>query len=314
MPTPLEKKIGSILSIAAILAVAVGFVPAVRETALRAGYAVLEKLGVRSVPDSSWPQLLQVIEADIASGQSIALGALSVSFTIETEDLIAGEPAEFLWDIREKQSGRNASLSPVMHRSPMHTYAIKTDLSGDLMHYHPTFKKERSAWRQRMVFPEGGEWLVVTQFPVGDTLYQLRTHLSLRERVSQPPSSTHEDRRWHTASFAMTPTPAVAGVPTKLTFSFTPTKFFPKNQTLDVEPRSNLILVRQYGKTLWNEHGDKSTLALSRQVGIPVSILDAPDGQAQYEVTFPEPGLWLVYIDVVGADFEFLVDVKSGPR
>lgn len=60
----------------------------------------------------------------------------------------------------------------------MHVYAVKDDLSKNLVHMHPSRQADRDGtWRDTVVFPSPGLWRVLTQATKDGVLHHLETSL-----------------------------------------------------------------------------------------------------------------------------------------
>lgn len=248
--------------------------------------------------------------ADLAPGTQASLDGISATFSLDGP-AVAGVMRDFAWTVTS--NGAPAVIDRVMHGIPMHVYAVRADLAGDVIHMHP-LEGEDGAWHGTSDFPAPGEWDVYMQFASGGTVYGFRSRVDVTgmpKAVPQPDAARERVLLGYTVAVTL-PSRVVAGAPAKATFTVRHAYDVPeKDAKRDAVWTHNLIVVREGGEPqLWNHHGDGSVDAVANVAPVAVSHDDANGNPFDYELTFPAAGRWLIDFEYRGEAAPFWIDVE----
>jgi len=261
------------------------------------------------------PLITSIVFGEINPGQTKTLGDLRIRFWTEHTIITSNETIELYWKFYDKY-GRLISMDESVHRDLMHVYIIRNDLSGDILHLHPERPINKRTLKIIAKFPFGGFWYLTAQTSKNGVTYQINSLLEVEGQKSNlfyPNFSLDKELRLWNVNLKTIPENIKVNGPIQLIFNVKPKPDTdtPKLEGFILDSGHNVIFVRQHDPFMWNIHGDTSLETISAQVGLEVKRLPIDRYPFAYNVTFTEPGIWLIHFEIRNKPVHFFIEVTE---
>lgn len=253
--------------------------------------------------------------ANLLIAETVTIDELRVTLRTEPKDMITKTPTRLLWEVIDRQTGQPAALENGIHRTTMHTYAVRNDLRGELMHIHPTSAKQDGMWIDQIVPKTSGEWKLLMQTAYRGKVYNFLTPLAVSGEIKELEPIVFERTKklenW-LVRMKINPKTLRADEPARFDF-FVDTKpgEAPFQLAGNDDGGHNIIFSRANDPYIWNIHGDRSVENLpAEETGVVAQRLS--DGLAPYSYifTFPKPGMWLMHFEIQSQPAHFFLEVQ----
>src|SRR5688572_431707 len=261
------------------------------------------------------PPITDLRSAALAPGGAARAGDVLAHLEFEPAAPVAGGEIAAVWRFTDRL-GRPVELDRAMHSIPLHAYAVRDDLAGEMVHMHPLRQGDSADWHDMIIFPSSGRWHMVTQGHVGDTLYEFTTPLEVaggREKIPAPADGARTRAMFqYEVTLDGMPPRIDPGIPARLHFTVHHAPEITKRAAVqNARMRHNLIMAGAGSGALWNHHGDGSIDAIGARAPVPVVRKFSPDDPFDYEITFPSPGKWLIDFEYMGESAQFWINVQE---
>lgn len=261
------------------------------------------------------PPITDLRSAVLPVGGTALAGAVSAHLEFDPPKPVAGEKTSAVWRFTDRL-GRPIDLDRTMHNIPLHVYAVREDVLGEVVHMHPVRQGDSADWHDTIVFPYSGHWRMDTQGPDDGTLYEFTTAFDVDsgDEKALPSADDAKKRTMMQYEVELVDFPARIdpGKPARLHFKVRHTPEIPRRTAVDnARAHHNLIIAHAGSGGIWNHHGDGSVDAIGAKAAVAVTRKFTPEDPFDYTVTFPEPGTWLIDFEYLGESAQFWIKVQE---
>ena len=259
--------------------------------------------------------LTNVVWTNLYPNNTVYTDGLRVTLRTQPDTLITKTPTRFMWEIVDAQTGQPAALETGMHRTTMHSYAVRNDLRGELIHIHPISQKEDGVWTDQIVPRTTGEWKLLMQTVYRGKVYNFLTSFAVSgEPEELEPVDLNRTKKlgeW-TVHLKTSPETPRANAAARFDFFVDPKPTgTPFQITGNDDGGHNIIFSRANDPYLWNIHGDRSVENLPPdETGIVAQRLLNGAAPYSYNFTFPKPGTWLIHFEIQSQPAHFFLEVN----